>query len=165
MPMSKIARVEVASLHLAVPVKDFEHLPRELGCSLQRSGADLRLATEQAGCELRFRVSGETAHLAVVLIESDIHGRFTRQVLGGLLARYQGDFDGLVTWDPPNAEPSRMVVRDGQSGHPLLARPPPLPTDATELSPLEKLLDEARLHWAEYLRLKAERVRQGDSSR
>lgn len=163
MPVSKIHRLEVASFHLDVPVKAFEHLPRELGCSLQRSGTELRLASEQPGCELRFSIAQDTARLAQVIVGDDVQGRFTRKVLGVLLARFQGSLEALLHWEPQTTEDSQLLVMAGESSHPLLAKPPML--RPAEADVVEQLLEEGRSAWAEYLRLKSERAGHENNSR
>ena len=167
MPLSRIEMVEVRSFHLEIPLNDFDHLPTRLGCSLERKRGVLVVATEQPLCSLRFDTDGDRAVLADVEIREDIQGRFTQAVLGTLLSRYEGDFDGVLVWKPARRGNMRLVVRGGETSHPLLE---PVVTAAKEpqerppaddvASRVEAHLTAAREAWQEYQRLKASRDRQ-----
>lgn len=156
MSESMIRTVEVLSFALEVPLADFDVLPRQLGALLARDGQQLRLeATTGLDCELAFLIDGEVARLSRVTIAHDEGGRFTREVLGTLLARYLGDFEARVHWEPERLEPSRASVRRGSSDHPLF-RGVTLAVEGDV--DVERTLQEARAAWTEYLRLKAERL-------
>jgi hypothetical protein len=159
-PLSHLQKLAVRSFHLEVPATDFEFLPRRLGCSLQRSGRSLVLSTEQAGCSLSFEVDGPLALLTQVSVEDDVQGRFTQRVLGQLMIDYEGDLDADTSWVPERAD-LLLVVRAGESTHPLLARlrgaqePRGGMVGDVDVGRLNQHLDEAALAWAEWQRKKA----------
>lgn len=152
-PGSRIQRVDVHSVLLEVPLRDFEHLPRRLGCSLHRSKRALALSSNQPGCELHFQVAGDMAVLFHVALEDDAQGRFLRTVLGTLLATYRGELEATVTWDGEAEESPRLIVRSGETSHPLLsgrAGAEPQEHPAPLASSVEHHLADARAAWLAY---------------
>ncbi|MFZ5443643.1 MAG: hypothetical protein ACOZQL_26790 [Myxococcota bacterium] len=160
--------LDVKQCILEVPVEDFEHLPRELGCSLHRHGDVLTLGDDQPGCELHFRVEGPSAWLERISLQDDPFGRFFRDVVGLLLQLYSGDLEATIEWDGDEPPPREVVVLAGETSHPLLfqhlAEPAPPLVDVDLALPLiEQWLHDAQAAWDEYQRLKASREKQSQS--
>lgn len=152
---------------LEVPVDDFEHLPRELGCSLHRHGEVMTLGDDQPGCELHFHVEEQSAWLETIELRDDPQGRFFRDVVGLLFQLYSGDLEATLTWDGPDAPPAEVQVVAGETDHPLLfqqlalaAEPPDLDLS---LPLIEQWLVDAQMAWGEYQRLKQSREKQSQS--
>jgi hypothetical protein len=148
---------------MEVPVEDFGHLARELSCSLHRTADTLTLASEQPGCALHFKLEGPHARLDAVEVSNDPDGHFFRDVVGLVMQLYCGDLEAELTWSPRGAMENRVLVRAGETTHPLLyqgeARSPdelPVLVDENTLAKVEAWLVEAKLAWAEYHRLKSQ---------
>lgn len=149
---------------MEVPLEDFVHLPQELGCSLHRTADTLTLASDQPGCAMHFRVEEGQAQLEAVEVKNDPDGRFLRDVVGLVLQIYSGDLEAELTWSPPAALDERMLVRAGETTHPLLFQQgealrlqleqAPLPSLELSLPLVEQWLADAREAWGEYQRLK-----------
>lgn len=154
-----------------VPLEDFCHLPQQLGCSLHRAGDTLTLTSEQPGCAMHFEVEGLQARLAAVEVSNDPQGRFFRDVVGLVLQLYSGDLEAQLTWSPRGAMAERLLVRGGETTHPLLVHghespggqspdeTPPPPADDS-LPRAEAFLAEAHLAWGQYLQLRTELKKQ-----
>jgi hypothetical protein len=166
----RLTAIEVSSCALEVPLEDFDHLPRELGCSLHRRAEVLTLAADQPGCEMHFEVDGDAAFLSRIDLKDDAHGTFFRDVVGLMLQLYSGDLDAEMTWAPKSLHDSHIEVRQGETSHPLLfealeAQPEagaPAAID-TSLPLIEQWLADAREAWGEYQRLKQSREKQSQS--
>lgn len=164
-----LSSLEVTTCALEVPVEDFEHLPRELGCSLHRHGEHLTLACEQPGCEVHFEVEGEFAYLCSIDLKDDPQGRFFRDVVGLLLQLYGGDLEAQMRWSPPGPDDGPIEVRNGETSHPVLFESPEEPPDATpppvdvSMPMVEQWLADAEAAWAEYQRHKQSREKQSQS--
>ncbi len=164
-----LSRIDVTNCALEVPIADFEHLPRELGCSLHRQGPHLALACEQPGCELHFEIEGDFAHLSRVDVKDDPHGRFLRDVVGLVMQIYSGDLDADLSWAEPSPHDLHLEFRNGETSHPLLFQSTQEPQENNGLAidvslPLiAQLLDDAQAAWTEYLRLKQSREKQTQS--
>lgn len=158
---ARVRRVEVESFKLEVPSAAFEQLPKEIGCTLERSGVQLTLSSDRAKCQLRFVVLEDVASLESVEILDDPEAHFTLKVLGRLLLRYKGDFAGVIYWESPTEPPSRLTVREGRSAHGTGLAPAASASPADRAPDVvDQLLAEAARSWNEYQRLKAERTAQ-----
>lgn len=142
-----LKRVDVKRANLEIPLEDFEELPRELGCSLHRHGAELTLATTEDNT-LVFDVRDGVAELNLVRVTADPHGNFCRDVLGLLAQVYGGDLEAELHWQPERPNESRLSIVNGDTEHPLLFQAP-----VAEAS-VEDALADATRWWNEYLRLR-----------
>lgn len=149
---SKLASVFVHASSLVIPAGDFDHLPRQLGCSLHRSSGRLELASEQPGCAIVFAPHGDRMTLVELSVHDDPGGRFMRDVVVALVLAYRGDLEATLEWEPAREEPRLRIVR-GETDHPLLSRPPP-ESLILEVEPDEALVDAwlavAEEAWREY---------------
>jgi len=165
-PAPSLTQVEVLNCALEVPLEDFEHLPRELGCSLHRRGELLTLGCETPGNEMHFEVDGESAFLTRIDIKQDVHGRFFRDVVGLMLQIYAGDLDAELVWSTKSPHDTHVEIRHGETSHPLLFQEPqeaPLPAVDVSLPLIEQWLADAEAAWGEYQRLKQDREKQSQS--
>ena len=137
---------------MEIPLDHFEHLPRQLGCSLMRTAGHLTLASDQPGCAMHFRLDGGQARLERVEVTDDPQGHFLRDVVGLALQLYSGDLEAELTWSPCGSMETQVEVHAGETVHPLLFQPMPV-LDLT-VSLVEQWLADARRAWGEYQRLK-----------
>lgn len=181
---TRIEVVELLSFKLIVPRETLERLPEDLDTEvklvLEREEGELVLAESKGDSFLRFReIKGQVA-MSGALICNDVEGRFFREVLCALVMRFGGDMDARIMWNDPalntggdyaelrmrggKAQASRNVTQNvlravaageatAQGGAPIF--------NEKELMEIEKLLERADREWAEYQRLKAERLAQG----
>lgn len=147
-----LTSVFVRSMSLVIPVRDFDHLPRQLGCSLHRRRTHLELGAERPGCSLLFEILGERAALAAISVHDDLDGRFMRDV-AALVVAYRGDLEATLEWNPAREEPMLRILR-GETNHPLLSErshEPQLFVDEADVTfEVERWLDIARQAWREY---------------
>lgn len=144
--------------HLEFPSADAEKLAPLLECTLERGRREFTLVGP-SGCALVFDEVGPLALLREVRIADDENGLFTVQVLGRLLASYDGELDATVVTTPADVYPSQLTVRSGESGHPLFATVMPslAPTlSPAELARVEALLEEAREAWQQWQRTRGQ---------
>lgn len=154
----------VKACSLEVPLEDFSHLPRELGCSLHRTAQRLTLASDQPGCAMHFRLEGRVARLDGVEVQNDPEGRFFRDVVGLVLQIYSGDLQAELTWSPRGAMDEWVEIHEGETSHPLLFQPEdperqePAEAEGPEfdlsLPLVEQWLADAERAWGEYQRLR-----------
>jgi hypothetical protein len=164
----RLTSIEVTNCALEVPIEDFDHLPRELGCSLHRRATELTLACDRPGCEMHFEVDGDSAFLSRIDIKDDAHGRFFRDVVGLMLQLYSGDLDAELTWAPKSPHDAHIEIREGETSHPFLFE---TVDEANKADPkidvalplIEQWLADAQEAWGEYQRLKQSREKQSQS--
>lgn len=137
---------------MEVPLEDFEHLPQELGCSVESKGTRLSLLSGQPGCAMHFRIEGRFAVLEAIDVRDDPHGSFFRDVVGLVFQLYSGDLEADLTWSPRGALEERVQIRAGETSHPLLFQPV-----EDDLDAIERWLDEAQQAWGDYQRHKQTR--------
>lgn len=141
-------------MFLELPLEDFDELPRQLGCSLHRRRGGLVLSGQRGGCALTFDIDAVRATLSHIAIADDVEGRFTRDVLVPLFIAYGGDLEALLEWSPGRQDPP-LIIKAGETQHPLLDQQPELPTALDLRAPmLEQWLHDAKVAWNEYQRLK-----------
>lgn len=151
-------------MSLLVPVGDFDHLPRQLGCSLHRGPGRLTLAPERDGCSLEFELElgEEHARLTRLSLTDDLDGRFLRDVVVTLMVAYHGDLEASLDWTPPLPLPQpRLVIRGGETKHPFLAQHEHAGGEWAEaaevsLDELEEYLAIAHRAWREYRALRGQ---------
>lgn len=176
---TRIEVVELLSFKLSVPREILERLPEELdtACRLvvEREDGELVLAEKSGDSFVRFRENKEQVGMSGALICNDLEGKFFREVLCALLMRYGGDIEARVMWNDPSlnsaGDYAELSIKGGRvmpsaaaraASNVLRAAAPDLaPPTPPELREIEELLDRADREWAEYQRLKAERMSQG----
>lgn len=122
-PDPRLASATITACSMEVPLEDFCHLPQQLGCSLERIGNTLTLISDQPGCAMHFEVEGLQAQLEAVEVGHDPEGRFLRDVVGLALQLYSGYLEAKLTWSPQGAMAERVLVRAGETTHPLPSLP------------------------------------------
>jgi hypothetical protein len=153
----RITTLHALSNFLEIPLRDFEHLPLHMGCSLHRSRGALVMASSQAGCSLTFEVIGDEATLTHLEVTNDVEAQFTRDGVVGLFVMYGGDLEATLEWDPVDAEQEAdLVIRRGKTSHPLVDEPAAKADPQADLAMamVEQWLTDSHLAWNEYLRLK-----------
>lgn len=160
-PDPRLESALVTACSMEVPLEDFRHLPRELGCSLRRTADTLTLVSDQPGCALHFKLEGLQASLAAVEVGHDPEARFFRDVVGLIVQVYSGDLEAQLTWSPRGAMEERVRVRAGETTHPLLFQGESLQAHLPpeSLQQVEQWLAQARQAWSEYLSLKSLKAR------
>ncbi len=128
----------------------------------------LRLST-QDGAEVSFgrsrlklRKVAEGLEAESLVVQEDPQATFTLRLLAPLFQRHRGDLHLLLSWDG-EAEPRELRIVEGKATStpgPGGQRGGALGT--AEEKEIRRLLDEARRHWEEYQRLKAEAAK-GDA--
>jgi hypothetical protein len=122
----------------------------------------LRLTTRQGaevsfgGSRLVFRAMAEGLEAESLVVKDDPQATFTLRLLAPLFQRHRGDLHLMLSWDG-EAEPRELRIVDGKATStpgPGSQRQSALGT--AEEKEIRRLLDEARRHWEEYQRLKAE---------
>ncbi|HZW89054.1 MAG TPA: hypothetical protein VFF12_08250 [Myxococcaceae bacterium] len=107
------------------------------------------------GSRLAFRAVAEGLEAESLVVRDDPQATFTLRLLAPLFQRHRGDLHLLLSWDG-EVEPRELRIVEGKA-----ASTTPGPRAGTALGTAEekeirRLLDEARRHWEEYQRLKAE---------
>jgi hypothetical protein len=122
----------------------------------------LRLTTQQGaevsfgGSRLVFRAVAEGLEAQSLVVKDDPQANFTLRLLAPLFQRHRGDLHLMLSWDG-EAEPRELRIVEGKATStpgPGSQRQSVLGT--AEEKEIRRLLDEARRHWEEYQRLKAE---------
>jgi len=121
----------------------------------------LRLTTQQGAevtfgaSRLVFRAVAEGLEAESLVVRDDPQATFTLRLLAPLFQRHRGDLHLLLSWDG-EVEPRELRIVEGK------ATSTPGPggqrgaLGSAEEKEIRRLLDEARRHWEEYQRLKAE---------
>jgi len=143
-----VLRLTVTSGALAQAVED-ANLP-----GLRLSSHDPAEVTF-GGSRLAFRAVAEGLEAESLVVRDDPQATFTLRLLAPLFQRHRGDLHLLLSWDG-EVEPRELRIVEGKA-----ASTTPGPRAGTALGTAEekeirRLLDEARRHWEEYQRLKAE---------
>ena len=120
----------------------------------------LRLSTQGGaevtfgGSRLVFRAVAEGLEAESLVVRDDPQATFTLRLLAPLFQRHRGDLHLLLSWDG-EVEPRELRIVEGKAtSTPGASRPGALGT--AEEKEIRRLLEEARRHWEEYQRLKAE---------
>jgi hypothetical protein len=109
------------------------------------------------GSRLAFRAVAEGLEAESLVVRDDPQATFTLRLLAPLFQRHRGDLHLLLSW-AGEAEPRELRILEGR------AAPGPgaggqrggSALGTAEEKEIRRLLDEARRHWEEYQRLKAE---------
>jgi hypothetical protein len=146
-----VLRLTVTPGALAQAVED-ANLP---GLRLSsRDGAEVTFG----GSRLAFRAVAEGLEAESLVVRDDPQATFTLRLLAPLFQRHRGDLHLLLSWDG-EAEPRELRIVGGKaaSGVPTGGTRGAMGALGTaEEKEIRRLLDEARRHWEEYQRLKAE---------
>lgn len=116
------------------------------------SGAEVSFGASR----LVFRAVAEGLEAESLVVRDDPQATFTLRLLAPLFQRHRGDLVLLLSWDG-EAEPRELRIVEGKAttspgggGQRMSA------LGTAEEKEIRRLLDEARRHWEEYQRLKAE---------
>jgi hypothetical protein len=102
---------------------------------------------------MTFDIDEGRATLSHIAVTNDVDGRFVRDVVVALFVAYGGDLEALLEWNPGRQDPP-LIIRAGETQHPLLAQPElPAVVDGS-LAMVEQWQEDARAAWGEYQRLK-----------
>jgi hypothetical protein len=122
----------------------------------------LRLTTQQGaevsfgGSRLVFRAVAEGLEAESLVVRDDPQATFTLRLLAPLFQRHRGDLHLMLSWDG-EAEPRELRIVDGKAtSTPGAGSQRQSALGTAEEKEIRRLLDEARRHWEEYQRLKAE---------
>jgi len=108
------------------------------------------------GSRLVFRAVAEGLEAETLVVQDDPQATFTLRLLAPLFQRHRGDLHLLLSWDG-EAEPRELRIIEGKAAPGPGAGGQRAGTLGTaEEKEIRRLLDEARRHWEEYQRLKAE---------
>ncbi|MGZ6077793.1 MAG: hypothetical protein ACXWK6_08300 [Myxococcaceae bacterium] len=151
-----LSSAEVLVLRLTVA-------PGALAQAVEDAGLPgLRLSTHDGtevtfgGSRLLFRKSAEGLQAESLVVRDDPQAAFTLRLLAPLFQRHRGDLHLLLSWEG-DAEPRELRIVEGKAAPAPAAPPGPRGGLATaEEKEIRRLLEEARRHWEEYQRLKAE---------
>jgi hypothetical protein len=122
----------------------------------------LRLSTQDGaevtfgGSKLVFRTTPEGLQAASLVVREDPQATFTLRLLAPLFQRHRGDLHLLLAWEG-DAEPRELRIVEGKAA-PTAGQAGPRGgvLGTAEEKEIRRLLEEARRHWEEYQRLKAE---------
>ena len=106
------------------------------------------------GSRLAFRAVAEGLEAESLVVRDDPQATFTLRLLAPLFQRHRGDLHLLLSWDG-EAEPRELRIAEGKAATTGGQRAGTTLGTAEEKE-IRRLLDEARRHWEEYQRLKAE---------
>jgi hypothetical protein len=122
----------------------------------------LRLTTQNGaevsfgGSRLVFRVVAEGLEAESLVVRDDPQATFTLRLLAPLFQRHRGDLHLMLSWDG-EAEPRELRIVEGKAtSTPGSGGQRASALGTAEEKEIRRLLDEARRHWEEYQRLKAE---------
>jgi hypothetical protein len=145
------------SAHLEVPADQIGKLAAQLGCVAEESLREVVLLGPSPGCSLHFDRVDALLLLRELNVVDDENGLFAVQVLGRLLAKFEGELEATLMMVPAQIYPARLVVRAGESRHPLFATVMPSVTpllSPTESDLVDQLLAEAKDAWQAWQRSK-----------
>ena len=121
----------------------------------------LRLSTGE-GAEVVFGASrltfskvAEGFRAESLVVRDDPQATFTLRLLAPLFQRHRGDLHLLLSWEG-DAEPRELRIVEGKATASPGAAVQRGVLGTAEEKEIRRLLDEARRHWEEYQRLKAE---------
>jgi hypothetical protein len=122
----------------------------------------LRLTTHQGaevsfgGCRLVFRAVAEGLEAESLVVRDDPQATFTLRLLAPLFQRHRGDLHLMLPGDG-EAKPRELRIAEGKAtSTPGSGSQRQSALGTAEEKEIRRLLDEARRHWEEYQRLKAE---------
>ena len=107
------------------------------------------------GSRLLFRKSAEGLQAESLVVRDDPQAAFTLRLLAPLFQRHRGDLHLLLSWEG-DAEPRELRIVEGKAAPAPAAAGPRGALATAEEKEIRRLLEEARRHWEEYQRLKAE---------
>jgi len=102
---------------------------------------------------LVLRPAAEALEAHSLVVQDDPQATFTLRLLAPLFQRHRGDLHLLLSWQG-EAEPRELRIVEGRA-----TSTPAGPRSAlgmAEEKEIRRLLEDARRHWEEYQRLKAE---------
>jgi hypothetical protein len=122
----------------------------------------LRLSTHEGAevtfgsSRLAFRKVAEGLEAESLVVRDDPQAAFTLRLLAPLFQRHRGDLHLSLSWEG-DAEPRELRIVEGKAASgPGTAGQRGSALGTAEEKEIRRLLDEARRHWEEYQRLKAE---------
>jgi hypothetical protein len=121
----------------------------------------LRLTTRQGAevsfgdSRLVFRAVAEGLEAESLVVRDDPQATFTLRLLAPLFQRHRGDLHLLLSWDG-DAEPRELRIVEGKATSTPGSGQRQSALGTAEEKEIRRLLEEARRHWQEYQRLKAE---------
>ena len=127
----------------------------------------LRLSTHEGsevsfgGSRLAFRKVAEGLEAESLVVRDDPQATFTLRLLAPLFQRHRGDLHLLLSWEG-ESEPRELRIVEGRAASTTGPGGQRGPLGTAEEKEIRRLLDEARRHWEEYQRLKAEAAK-GDA--
>lgn len=107
------------------------------------------------GSRLLFRKAAEGLQAESLVVRDDSQAAFTLRLLAPLFQRHRGDLHLLLSWEG-DAEPRELRIVEGKATPTPAAAGPRGALATAEEKEIRRLLEEARRHWEEYQRLKAE---------
>lgn len=172
----RIESAEVISFHLEVPLNALERLPDEVGALVLKveSRPENRICITSGKCQLSFLAVGSVGRLSEVTVLEDERGLFFQRVLGPLVVRHRGDLHVRLLWNVAernsHGDFAEVRILQGITTYPGLStlrnmligtKNLPMASADAALTPeeqeVDQLLEEARRHYEEYLRLKSAR--------
>jgi hypothetical protein len=121
----------------------------------------LRLTTRQGAevsfgdSRLVFRAVAEGLEAESLVVRDDPQATFTLRLLAPLFQRHRGDLHLVLSWDG-DAEPRELRIVEGKATSTPGSGQRQSALGTAEEKEIRRLLEEARRHWQEYQRLKAE---------
>ncbi len=110
---------------------------------------------------LVFRAVPEGLEAESLVVRDDPQATFTLRLLAPLFQRHRGDLHLLLSWEG-DAEPRELRIVEGRATSTPGPAGPRATLGTAEEKEIRRLLDDARRHWEEYQRLKAEATK-GDA--
>ena len=107
------------------------------------------------GSRLAFRAVAEGLEAESLVVRDDPQATFTLRLLAPLFQRHRGDLHLLLSWDG-EVEPRELRIVEGKAASTTPGPRAGAALGTAEEKEIRRLLDEARRHWEEYQRLKAE---------
>ena len=106
-------------------------------------------------CRLSFRAVAEGLEAESLVVRDDPQATFTLRLLAPLFQRHRGDLHLVLSWEG-DAEPRELRILEGKATTSSAGTAGRGGLGTVEEKEIRRLLDEARRHWEEYQRLKAE---------
>jgi hypothetical protein len=169
----RIETAEILSHRLMVPLTALGDLPDQVQALplVVHTDGERFVRVSLGECRLAFVPEGQQARLTEVVLKDDERGLFFHKVLGPLVVRHGGDLHLRLTWNIPERNThgafAEVTILQGATTYPGLspasdapARPSVTPESDEQLQAaraeedeVERLLEEGRRHFQEYLRL------------
>ena len=150
-----LSSAEVLALRLVVTPGALAQVVEDAGLPGLRLSTGDGAEVVFGGSRLTFSTVAEGFRAESLVVRDDPQATFTLRLLAPLFQRHRGDLHLLLSWEG-DAEPRELRIIEGKATSSPGTAVQRGVLGTAEEKEIRRLLEEARRHWEEYQRLKAE---------